>query len=270
MDELVENFERAIRHIKKKFNRHAHSNNGKRGKNNHSKNNTKRNLNESKKNKITNEIKRSDDFLSDEPRRKRPRKKISKEEALRRKKKKRKDEILEIVKFFIPIVIIAIAVFFFILKTSSHMVDGNSMSPTLTDGDKVIVKRTKTPERYEIITFKPPVKSEYQYVKRIIGMPGDNIWSNGSTVYINQKEKIDEKTLAEGVIPDGTVIVTVSSSCLEQISEYKEIPGGHYFVLGDNRENSSDSREFGLVEAQAIEGVVSYRFSPFKSMGWIK
>ncbi|MFD2306784.1 signal peptidase I [Enterococcus termitis] len=207
------------------------------------------------------------------PVRKRKKRKLTKEEIEKRKKKKRKENVIEIIKFMLPIVIVAIFVFFFILNTSPHMVDGDSMKPTLMNKDRVIVRRTKVPERYEIITFKPPVKSEYQYVKRVIGMPGDLVWTEGNDLFINhQAESLPKESAmsAASELPDGTIKVNISEECLEQMSQFKKIPTGHYFVLGDNRNNSSDSRAFGLVDGNAIEGVVSFRFAPFKEIGWIK
>ncbi len=204
---------------------------------------------------------------------KRKKKKLTKEEFEKRKKKKRKENIIEIIKFMLPVVLFAVLVFFFILNTSPHMVDGDSMKPTMLNGDRVIVRRTKEPKRYEIITFKPPVKSEFQYVKRVIGMPGDLVWTEGNDLFINhQAESLPKASelSAANELPDGTIKVNLSQDSLDQMAQFKKIPKGYYFVLGDNRNNSSDSRTFGLVDGQAIEGVVSFRFAPFNSIGWIK
>jgi signal peptidase I len=209
-----------------------------------------------------------------QPRRKKNKKRrLTKQEFQRLKKKKRKENFIEIIKFVLPIVVFAALVFVFILNTSPHMVDGNSMKPTLLDGERVIVRRTRQPQRYEIITFKPPVESEFQYVKRVIGMPGDVIWTEGSDLFINPQAKTSPKlseTSAAKELPDGTIKINLTEDSLEQLSKFKKIPKGYYFVLGDNRDNSSDSRSFGLVTGNAIEGVVSFRYTPFNRMGWIK
>lgn len=153
------------------------------------------------------------------------------------------------------------------------MVDGESMSPTLANKDRVVVRRTKAVKRYEIITFKPPVDSKFQYVKRIIGMPGDLIWVEGNDLFINQQSAdlpdVSERT-STTALPDGTIKMNVSDTCAQQLKSLDKIPEGYYFVLGDNRNNSSDSRAFGLVNEQAIEGVVSFRYLPLNHIGFIK
>lgn len=204
---------------------------------------------------------------------KKKRRKLTPEQIEALRKKRQKEIVLEVVKFITPILILAILVFYFILNTSSHMVDGSSMNPTLKNEDRVIVTRTKNPNRYDVITFVPPVKSEYQYVKRIIGMPGDLISTDGQFLFINHQaesmpEELDYSSASE--LPDGTIKVDISDKVFEQLSSLKKIPDDYYFVLGDNRNNSSDSREFGLVSRNSIEGIVSYRFYPFKDIGRIR
>ncbi|GGC93359.1 signal peptidase I [Enterococcus wangshanyuanii] len=228
---------------------------------------------EPKKEAVDPKIRQSDSAERVTPPKKRKKRKLTKEEIEKRRKKKRKENIIEIIKFMLPVVLVAVLVFFFILNTSPHMVDGDSMKPTLMDKDRVIVRRTKIPERYEIITFKPPVKSEFQYVKRVIGMPGDLVWTEGNDLFINHQAETlpkESEMSAASELPDGTIKVNISDESLEQMSQLNKIPTGHYFVLGDNRNNSSDSRAFGLVDGKAIEGVVSFRFAPFSTIGWIK
>ena len=71
-------------------------------------------------------------------------------------------------------------------------------------------------------------------------------------------------------LPDGTIKVSISPEAVVQLSKFNKIPDDFYFVLGDNRSNSSDSREFGLVNQQSIAGVVTFRYKPLSSMGWIR
>ncbi|EOH94013.1 signal peptidase I [Enterococcus haemoperoxidus ATCC BAA-382] len=280
MDEVKKRFERLKRQLNRKFNKNKKSKNRTKNRE-HSQAVVKKKRPQPRERVVPiKEDIQAKSRLKEEQARKNPptnkkrkKKKLTKEEFEKRKKKKRKESIIEIVKFMLPVVFFAIFVFFFILNTSPHMVDGDSMKPTLLNKDRVIVRRTKEPKRYEVITFKPPVKSDFQYVKRIIGMPGDLVWTEGTDLFINhQAESLPKSSefSAASELPDGTIKINVSEDCLNQMSQLKKIPKGHYFVLGDNRNNSSDSRAFGLVDGQAIEGVVSFRFAPFDNIGWIK
>lgn len=201
-------------------------------------------------------------------------KKIPKK-VVKKRKVQKNNNILEIVKFIIPVLILVIILVVIYLKTASHTVDGDSMNPTLLNGDRVIVTKGKKVERYEIITFDPPTESDFQYVKRVIGMPDDSIWITGNHLFINPKQNL-KQSYSELIIsfidelPDGTLKLDISDKCVEQLEGLRNIPEGKYFVLGDNRENSSDSREFGLVDEKSIEGAVSFRTGPLKRFGLIK
>lgn len=148
--------------------------------------------------------------------------------------------------------------FLFLLKT--HQVVGMSMFPTLENEDKIFVWRGRTPKRLDIITLKPMANPQESYVKRVIGMPGDTLQLNRNALQIsylsNGIEKYEEVTLTDGV-----------AMILENQTQ---IPTDQYFVLGDNRDHSNDSRSFGLINKKQIEGVVSWRYYPLNRMGTIK
>lgn len=156
------------------------------------------------------------------------------------------------------LVILSCILFLVLLKT--HQVSGESMLPTLRNRDKIFVWRGRTPERLDIITLEPIDNPQESYVKRVIGMPGDTLKLNGNSLQIsyisNGYEKHEEITLTDGV-----------AMILENETQ---IPINKYFVLGDNRDHSNDSRSFGLINRKQIEGVVSWRYYPLNRIGTIK
>ncbi len=125
---------------------------------------------------------------------------------------------------------------------------GSSMYATLHDGDVVEVDRNayiqRPPQRGDIIDFKPPDEASRDFIKRIIGLPGERIHITNSVVYINGQ------VLNEPYLPEKwTYNNNWPASGQDQL-----IPPQQYFVLGDNRNHSSDSRTFGFIDLGAILG----------------
>ncbi|MET3564414.1 signal peptidase I [Enterococcus rotai] len=110
-------------------------------------------------------------------------------------------------------------------------------------------------------------------MKRIIGLPGDAIWLDGTNLYLNHqlREPVNSsgKTVNQTDIPDGTLKIKLSQGIARSLEGLARIPEKKYFVLGDNRNNSRDSRTIGLIDADQIEGVAVYRYYPFTRMGRI-
>ena len=142
-------------------------------------------------------------------------------------------------------------------------VDGHSMEPTLSDGDNLIVDklsyRFREPERYDIIVFPYQHAENTYYIKRIIGLPGDTVQVIDGYVYINGK-KLDEHYGAEVMEDPGIA------------AEPIKLGDDEYFVLGDNRNNSSDSRDpvVGNIHRDELIGKAWMRIYPFYKMGMIK
>jgi len=143
-------------------------------------------------------------------------------------------------------------------------VSGSSMETTLSDGDNLIVDkisyRFKDPERYDIIVFPYKYESHTYYIKRIIGMPGETIQIMNGYVYI-----------------DGELLETDIYG--NEVMEYANLANApitlgenEYFVLGDNRNHSSDSRDpsVGVLERDDLIGRAWVRIYPFDKMGVIK
>lgn len=141
---------------------------------------------------------------------------------------------------------------------------GSSMEPTLSDGDNLIVDkisyRFHEPERFDIIVFPFRYAEKTYYIKRIIGLPGE-------TVYINEEGTIfiDGKELKESY---GKEVIKDPGRAYETIT----LGADEYFVLGDNRNNSSDSRDpvVGNIQREDFIGKAWMRIYPFSKMGMIK
>ncbi|ALS02577.1 S26 family signal peptidase [Enterococcus silesiacus] len=163
----------------------------------------------------------------------------------------------------------------FLIQVKSHQIDGHSMNPTFNDKDRILVIKGQEPKRYEIITFEPKSAPGDSYVKRVIGLPGDVIWVEGTSLYINYQAENNPANLyghnlAAKDLPDGTTRITVSECVAKELAPYYQIPENAYFVQGDNRNHSDDSRVLGLIDRKQIEGVVAYRYYPFNKIGVVR
>ena len=142
----------------------------------------------------------------------------------------------------------------------SAQVHGRSMYPTLEDGQRVILWSLLFEPRHEDIIIMEHTTGD-NYVKRIIGMPGDHVASSSGTIYINDIPKVEPHIL---------ISLTGRDFTLEEICQFngcEVIPQDYYLVLGDNRNNSEDSRNFGLIHRSQIKGRVIWRFWPLTAFG---
>ncbi len=138
--------------------------------------------------------------------------------------------------------ILAVVLFIGINAVSARVrVDGFSMLPTLEDGEFVLVNKLSYQfgevQRGDIIVFHYPVNPDEELIKRVIGVPGDHIWVNNNQVILNG-QVLNEPYIAETPLYEG---------------EWK-VPEGYVFVLGDNRNDSSDSHSWGLLASEKVVG----------------
>ena len=172
------------------------------------------------------------------------------------------DFIMDILETVVFIGSMFIVVYLFIL--TPNQVKGASMEPTFRTGDYILTSRVtykfRKLKRGDVIVFKSPKNPDVEYIKRIIGLPGDIITIKNSEVFINNN-LLTEKYIASATnLWDG--------SCIKDNVSYT-VPQDYIFVMGDNRPRSSDSREFCAVTIDSIIGDVFYRYFPANVMGVI-
>lgn len=190
------------------------------------------------------------------------------------KNKEEKNEIEEkeegssrwksIVSNIIWILVMLLAVFLIVEYVGQRtQVSGSSMEDTLHDGDNLIVDkisyRFRDPERFDIIVFLPNENEKTYYIKRIIGLPGETVQIVDGKIYINGE--VLEENYGKEVIKRA-----------ERASTPIVLGGDEYFVLGDNRNNSKDSRDpsVGNVKRSSIVGRAWVRIWPLSDFGVLK
>ena len=169
-------------------------------------------------------------------------------------------DILQVVVFSV-----AIFLFVYLLILQPHKIKGISMSPNYPDGEFLLTDkvtyRFQEPKRGDIVVFKAPIApNDEEFIKRIIGLPGEKVSVQDHHVYING-EKLDEPYLANTVNTDPNEFL--------QAGQTVTVPADHYFVLGDNREHSSDSRAWGFITKESITGRAWLIYWPLNKAGFV-
>lgn len=146
-----------------------------------------------------------------------------------------------------------------------NQVKGASMEPNLHNGDYIftskITYKFRPVERGDIVVFKSPKNPDIEYIKRVIGLPGDQVKVQNGDVYINEVILEENYTAAKTNLWDGGLM---------REGENYVVPEGNILVFGDNRPRSSDSREFGAIPISSIIGQVFYRYYPPQKIGGFK
>jgi signal peptidase I len=159
-----------------------------------------------------------------------------------------------VLEFLVILVVSFVLVFGFVrpFVVEAFWIPSASMVPTLKYGDRVLVNkfiyRFTEPERGDVIVFKSVQDDQQDLIKRVVGVPGDKISVRGGRLFVNgepQREPYVNKKL-----PDRSFAAPTT------------VPENHVFVMGDNRANSQDSRVFGPVPKENIEGEAFLRFWP--------
>lgn len=187
-----------------------------------------------------------------------------KEEQEFTEEENKSNPLRELAGMLVYIIIVLVVTFLFITFVGQRThVSGESMENTLDDGDQLIVDkityRFKDPERFDIIVFPFHYKENTYYIKRIIGLPGETVQIADGLIYI------DGEVLQESY---GREVIQDPGLAAEPITLGED----EYFVLGDNRNQSSDSRDpsVGLIHRDEIVGRAWLRIWPLDSFGILK
>lgn len=170
---------------------------------------------------------------------------------------KGKSAVMELFESVAIAILLAVVIRFFILQP--FVIPSGSMEPNLQIGDRIMVSKLSyvfsEPKRGDVIVFKYPPDPKRNFVKRAIGIPGETITIRDSQLYV------DNIPTPEDYLPPGL-----------QFADYKpvEVPAGEYFMLGDNRNNSDDSRMWGMVPEKNIIGKAVFIYWPLDRISLLR
>lgn len=167
---------------------------------------------------------------------------------------------------FLETTVVALSIFVvaYLFIVQPHEIKGNSMEPNFHNNEYILTDkisyRFSEPQRGDVIIFKAPMNPDVDYIKRIIGLPGDRLKVQNGSVYINGNKLdepylVDQTNLFPGYYLQEGVEIT--------------IPPEEYFAMGDNRPHSSDSREFGPIDVKTIIGKAFLRYWPITKFGLV-
>lgn len=153
----------------------------------------------------------------------------------------------------LEVIVFAVGIFFFVylLIMRPHKISGQSMMPNFPDAEYLLTEKvtyyTRNPQRGDVVVLTPPpsVSTTDEFIKRVIGLPREKIMIHNGHVYIN------DRLLSESYLKDS--VITNGGTFLEDDKEYT-VPDNQYFVMGDNRPNSSDSRYWGPITKSEMTG----------------
>lgn len=156
----------------------------------------------------------------------------------------------------------AIFAIIYLFIAQPHKVSGHSMDDNFHDGDFIITEKISyrfgIPKHLDVIVFKNPRNESEDYIKRIIGLPGDTVRLSNNQIFVNGK-LIDEPYLSKNTVTGGGSYLNDGDTVT--------VGPDQYLVFGDNRGHSSDSREWGTVKKELVKGKVFFRYWPIPKIG---
>lgn len=157
-------------------------------------------------------------------------------------------------------ILLAAAVFLviYVFLFRPFEVNGQSMYPTFHNGELILTNlisiKLGTPQRGDVIVLQAPDDPEKDYIKRVIGIPGDTVMLKEGDIYINNQKLDESKYISQDIRTNGGTFLPENQSIT--------VPSRSYFVVGDNRSNSKDSRTLGFIKQEAVIGKSFFVYWP--------
>lgn len=167
---------------------------------------------------------------------------------------------------FLETIVVSLAIFavVYIFLFQPHQVDGKSMEPNFHNAEYILTDkisyRISSPKRGDVVVFHSPQDAGTDFIKRIVGVPGDMVMVKDGYYYLNGTRLDEEYINDPGKVAPGRFLRDGATA---------EVPNGQYLVMGDNRLHSSDSREWGFVPRTNIVGRAFFRYWPVDAFGTI-
>lgn len=166
----------------------------------------------------------------------------------------------------LQIVIFAVSIFLFIylLVLQPHRIKGSSMEPNFHDKQYLLTDKVSyrfgDPKRGDVVVFKAPPDDKDEFIKRVIGLPGEQVMVRQGKIYVNGKELKEEYLIPGQFTPPGTSVTEGRSFT---------VPANQYFLVGDNRDHSFDSRNFGFIDRSKLNGKAWVIYWPIPDAGFV-
>jgi signal peptidase I len=166
----------------------------------------------------------------------------------------------------IQVIIFAVSIFLFVylLILQPHKINGESMESNFHNGEYILTEKVtydfNKPKRGDVIVFKAPPDGHDEYIKRIIGLPGDTVKIENCKVYVNGNALVESYLPANLCTGPGTFATEGAALT---------VPADNYFVLGDNRPHSLDGRYFGFIGKDKFTGKAWVIYWPIKNAGTV-
>ena len=176
--------------------------------------------------------------------------------------------VVDVIETIVVAAAIFVVVYLFLLQP--HQVKGASMEPNFHDGEYILTDKISyrfgEPKRGDVVVFKAPSNPDVDFIKRIVALPGEKLKIDNNRVVIFNDEHPKGFTLSEPF----EVMEPIAGGSHIKEGKTLEVPAGNYFVFGDNRSHSFDSREWGPLPKKSIVGKAWLRYWPLSKISIIK